>query len=423
MMGPGSQASLLTSCRARGNVSLGPDQEHAPPPRPRPFPTEPDGRPDAEPCRSGREVREVTDAPSTFDPPFYGALASFALFFTTIALTSVARAADTQRPDGQVTVPFLDQAFPGPGPFILSGTATDDVGVTRGDVAIKDRTSGRWLQPNGTWGPSSMWLRASLAIPGALSTTWTYSLSVPLGAYTVGFRAGDASRKFDASIPWVRFSVVAPPPPPPPPPPRDDAPPNVVLFLTDDQRWDTLWAMPNVQSLLVNHGVTFTNGFVVDRAVLPEPSEHPEGRLPALDPRVQQRGSIRAVQPLRRFARRWRTWLHDGGYHTAPSASTSTPIKQSRAAYVPPGWDRWVAFAVRDWAAGANRLRAERGRHARAATGRTTADYSTDVLAGYADTFIRSADRRPSRSSWTSRRTAPRARGRRQRGTRTRSRP
>ena len=27
--------------------------------------------------------------------------------------------------------------------------------------------------------------------------------------------------------------------------------PNIVLILTDDQRWDTLWAMPTVQSQLV----------------------------------------------------------------------------------------------------------------------------------------------------------------------------
>jgi hypothetical protein len=53
------------------------------------------------------------------------------LLFVTILVASDARAADTQRPDGRVTVPVLDQALPGPGPFILSGTATDDVGVSR----------------------------------------------------------------------------------------------------------------------------------------------------------------------------------------------------------------------------------------------------------------------------------------------------
>ncbi len=37
--------------------------------------------------------------------------------------------------------------------------------------------------------------------------------------------------------------------------------PNVILFLTDDQRWDTLQYMPAVQRLLVERGVTFSNAF------------------------------------------------------------------------------------------------------------------------------------------------------------------
>src|SRR5207247_1324059 len=33
--------------------------------------------------------------------------------------------------------------------------------------------------------------------------------------------------------------------------------PNLVVILTDDQRWDSLAVMPNVQRLLAGHGVTF----------------------------------------------------------------------------------------------------------------------------------------------------------------------
>jgi hypothetical protein len=35
-----------------------------------------------------------------------------------------------------------------------------------------------------------------------------------------------------------------------------------VLILTDDQRWDTLWAMPTVNEELVSKGISFVNGFV-----------------------------------------------------------------------------------------------------------------------------------------------------------------
>jgi hypothetical protein len=37
------------------------------------------------------------------------------------------------------------------------------------------------------------------------------------------------------------------------------AAPNIVLVLTDDQRWDTLGVMPTVQRELVRRGVTFAN--------------------------------------------------------------------------------------------------------------------------------------------------------------------
>jgi hypothetical protein len=38
---------------------------------------------------------------------------------------------------------------------------------------------------------------------------------------------------------------------------------SIVLFLSDDQRWDTPWGKPTVEEALAGHGVTFTNGFVV----------------------------------------------------------------------------------------------------------------------------------------------------------------
>src|SRR5437588_6791941 len=45
--------------------------------------------------------------------------------------------------------------------------------------------------------------------------------------------------------------------------------PSIVLILTDDQRWDSIAKMPNVERLLVHHGVNFTNGFVVNSLCCP----------------------------------------------------------------------------------------------------------------------------------------------------------
>ena len=44
--------------------------------------------------------------------------------------------------------------------------------------------------------------------------------------------------------------------------------PNIVIILSDDQRWDTLTtpdgtvAMPNVKSMLQDNGVTFENAYI-----------------------------------------------------------------------------------------------------------------------------------------------------------------
>ena len=45
--------------------------------------------------------------------------------------------------------------------------------------------------------------------------------------------------------------------------------PNIVLILTDDQRWDTLSAMPQVEARLAARGVTFDNGFVTNSLCCP----------------------------------------------------------------------------------------------------------------------------------------------------------
>src|SRR5919204_6497550 len=45
--------------------------------------------------------------------------------------------------------------------------------------------------------------------------------------------------------------------------------PNIVVIVTDDQRWDTLWAMPAVQAQVADRGVMFSNGFVVNSLCCP----------------------------------------------------------------------------------------------------------------------------------------------------------
>src|SRR2546421_8595286 len=54
--------------------------------------------------------------------------------------------------------------------------------------------------------------------------------------------------------------------------------PSIVLILTDDQRWDTLPEMPNVERLLVHRGISFENGFVVNSLCCPSRASVLTGR-------------------------------------------------------------------------------------------------------------------------------------------------
>src|SRR5437867_3188831 len=91
--------------------------------------------------------------------------------------------------------------------------------------------------------------------------------------------------------------------------------PNVVLIVTDDQRWDTLWAMPNVQRFLVRKGVTFTNGFVVNALCCPSRASILTGQYShhtGVYGNAPPNGGFPAFHDASTVA----TWLHDAGYTT-----------------------------------------------------------------------------------------------------------
>ena len=48
-----------------------------------------------------------------------------------------------------------------------------------------------------------------------------------------------------------------------------DRPPDIVLIVTDDQRFDSLWAMPVLSERLGARGVTFPDAFVVNPLCCP----------------------------------------------------------------------------------------------------------------------------------------------------------
>ena len=126
-----------------------------------------------------------------------------------VLFTVTAGAPDTQAPNGTVTVPTANQTFQ-LGTVIMSGNATDNVGVGQVLVAIKNKTTSQWW--NGSaWQSGFVWAgNASLGSPGAPSSAWSYSWAAPAaGSYLLQVRADDTSGNMDPTKPSVSFSVTA----------------------------------------------------------------------------------------------------------------------------------------------------------------------------------------------------------------------
>jgi N-acetylglucosamine-6-sulfatase len=159
------------------------------------------------------------------------------------------------------------------------------------------------------------------------------------------------------------------------------AAPNVVLIVTDDQRWDTISAMPTVQSQLVGEGITFTNAFAVNPLCCPS-------RASILTGLYSHSTGVWTNAGFGRFDDRSTIAVHlrRAGYRTA---FVGKYLNNYNSTYVPPGWDRWVALvpsnAVNYFSYGLN------VDGTIVARGDAPGDYSTDVLAAEAESFIRSA--------------------------------
>jgi N-acetylglucosamine-6-sulfatase len=123
---------------------------------------------------------------------------------------------------------------------------------------------------------------------------------------------------------------------------RAAARPNIVIIVTDDQRFDTLWAMPEVERLLVDEGVNYTNSFVPNSLCCPSRASmltssysHTSGVYGNKPPW----GGFSSFDDQRTVA----TALHGQGYATMFAGKYLNGYPSHHWDYVPPGWDRWFA--------------------------------------------------------------------------------
>ena len=160
--------------------------------------------------------------------------------------------------------------------------------------------------------------------------------------------------------------------------------PSIVLFLTDDQRWDTLWAMPHVRHLLMRHGVSFKNAFVVDPLCCPS-------RASTLTGNYAHTTGVYTNNGFARFDDQYTiaTALHGAGYETGLFGKYLNGYDNTT--YVPPGWSRWFAFEGHAESVGNyyNYAVVDDGRER--PYGDAPSDYSTSVITRKAVNFVRSS--------------------------------
>ena len=161
--------------------------------------------------------------------------------------------------------------------------------------------------------------------------------------------------------------------------------PNIVFIVTDDMRYDQLWAMPVVNSEIVDQGMTF------DRAFIPNPWCCPS-RASILTGTYSHTNKVyRNAPPYGGYASfnatsTLATWLQAGGYRTGLVGK----YLNGYASGQPPGWDTWAAFSggvENEGGAYYDYDFVEDG--VLTHYGSDPADYSTDVLAEKADAFVR----------------------------------
>jgi arylsulfatase A-like enzyme len=128
--------------------------------------------------------------------------------------------------------------------------------------------------------------------------------------------------------------------------PRTDKP-NIIIILTDDQPFHTIEQMPNVQSELVQKGITFTNAFVTTPLCCPSRASILTGEYVfhhGVQTNRQPNGGATVFDDSSTLA----VWLKEAGYQTALMGKYLNDYDSLPEGYIPSGWDEWDVFVKKD---------------------------------------------------------------------------
>lgn len=188
--------------------------------------------------------------------------------------------------------------------------------------------------------------------------------------------------------------------------------PNIIFVMTDDQPYSLAVAMPNLQNLLAERGVQFTNAFTTNTLCCPSRVSALRGQY------VHNHNVLSNGGPQGGFPKFYQTgeeastlatWLQGAGYRTAlmgkylnaypygPEGDDPPGYSAPRDLYIPPGWSEWFGFydVPKDPNNTPYRMYGYRvndnGR--RVWYGARADEYQTDVLAERATDFVRQSGR------------------------------
>lgn len=123
---------------------------------------------------------------------------------------------------------------------------------------------------------------------------------------------------------------------------------NIVVILTDDQRWDTLWSMPFVQSQLVNKGVTFNNAYATTPQCCPFRGSFMSGGFWPHNTKVLSNNSPNGGHSTFHDAITLGNEVRRAGLVTGFFGKYMNGY-EADAPYVPKGWNEFVAWIGSGW--------------------------------------------------------------------------
>jgi N-acetylglucosamine-6-sulfatase len=172
--------------------------------------------------------------------------------------------------------------------------------------------------------------------------------------------------------------------------------PNMVFILADDMRKDDLQYMPNTKALLQSTGMSFQNAFVSNALCCPSRSTIMRGQYShnngvwsnsSTDSSSTTAGGWLTYQKNGNEADNVATRLQGAGYKTGLFGKYLNGYDNTT--YRPPGWDRWFGAFTSGTLHYFDYYVNDQGTITHYGT--SASDYSTDVISGQADDFIRSS--------------------------------